>query len=363
MKVAAQRNASPVSSFRRRTCVDLFAGIGGFHFGMAAAGFDAVFASEWDERAAAVYEANTGLKPYGDITKIAACDVPRATVLCGGFPCQAFSVSGKQMGFADTRGTLFFDVARIADEMRPDVLFLENVANLAAHDGGRTLATIERTLDGIGYDARHEVINAADLGHATARERIYIVAFRKDLGVTGDMFRFPETAGRRRTVADCVGPLAQAEVVGLRCGSSDAVDAAKVVTVAERLKKNPTQPVRIGTLGKGGQGYRVYSPEGVGITLSAYGGGAAAKTGAYLIDGVVRKLHPRECARMMGFPDDFAFDDRPAQAYKQFGNSVVVGVIEAIAREIDRTLSLVEERRSGVSRSVAANEESYRIAA
>lgn len=340
---AAVAKATPVLA-KRRNFVDLFAGVGGFHFGMAAAGFEAEFASEWNERAAAVYETNTGLKPHGDITKIAARDVPAHTVLCGGFPCQAFSISGKQMGFADTRGTLFFDVARIAKEKRPDVLFLENVANLAAHDGGRTLATIEATFDEVGYDVRHKVINAADLGSGTARERIYIVGFRKDLHVSGDMFRFPEATGPRRTVADCVVPLTARETAELRCGSVRSVDKAKLAAVPGKLAANPSQPVRIGTIAKGGQGYRIYSPEGVGITLSAYGGGAAAKTGAYLIDGVVRKLHPRECAKLMEFPEGFVIDERPAQAYQQFGNSVVVGVIAAIAREIDRTLTLVEER-------------------
>jgi DNA (cytosine-5)-methyltransferase 1 len=340
---AAPRKVKP-AAFKRRTFVDLFAGIGGFHLGMAAAGFNGVFASEWDKRAAAVYEANTGLKPHGDITKIAAKDVPQHTVLCGGFPCQAFSVSGNQRGFADTRGTLFFDVARIAKELQPDGLFLENVRNLAVHDEGRTLATIQRTLDEIGYDSWHNVLNAADHGQPTARERIYIVAFRKDLRVTGDMFSFPPETDQHRAVADCLIPLTARETAELRCGSVRSVDKAKLAAVPQKLATAPSEPVRIGTLGKGGQGYRIYSPQGVGITLSAYGGGAAAKTGAYLIDGVVRKLHPRECANMMGFPKDFIPDERPAQAWKQFGNSVVVGVIEAIAREIDRTLTLVEER-------------------
>ncbi len=327
-----------------RQFADLFAGVGGFHLGMAAAGFDGVFASEWNTHAAAVYEANTGLKPHGDVTKVDARDVPAHTVLCGGFPCQPFSVSGKQKGFADTRGTLFFDVARIAQEKQPAALFLENVANLAVHDQGRTLSTIVATLEEIGYDVWHSVINAADLGAATARERIYIVAFRKNLRVAADMFSFPVAVATRRTVTDCLIPLSETEKTVLRCGSVSSVDEAKLAAVDAMVQKNPSKPVRIGTMGKGGQGYRIYSPQGVGITLSAYGGGAAAKTGAYLIDGVVRKLHPRECANLMEFPQNFVLDASPAQVYQQFGNSVVVGVVEAIARKIDHTLTLVEER-------------------
>lgn len=329
----------------QRRFIDLFAGIGGFHLGMDAAGLEGVFASEIDAHAAAVYKVNTGLKAHGDITQIDAGSIPAHTVLCAGFPCQAFSVSGNRLGFKDTRGTLFFEVVRIASAHQPEVMFLENVAGLVSHDGGRTLATIKSALDVIGYTVFIKVINAADLGSATARERIYIVAFRKDLNVTGDMFRFPEATGQRRSVADCLVSLTAEEISELQCGPVSAVDKKRLAAVEGLIAKHPTQPVRIGTLGKGGQGYRIYSPAGVGITLSAYGGGAAAKTGAYLIDGVVRKLHPRECANLMDFPADFVIDQRPAQALKQFGNSVAVGVIKAIALEIERTLDLIDARQ------------------
>ena len=333
----------------RRRFIDLFAGIGGFHLGMAAAGFEGVFASEIDAHAAAVYEANTGLKPHGDITQIDAGSIPAHSVLCAGFPCQAFSIAGNRMGFQDTRGTLFFEAGRIASAHQPEAMFLENVAGLVSHDHGRTLATIKSSLDDIGYTVFHDVINAAKQGSGTARERIYIVAFRKDLNVTADLFRFPAETGQRRSVADCLVSLTDEEISELRCGPVSAVDPKRLAAVKSQLARHPAQPVRIGTLGKGGQGYRIYSPEGVGITLSAYGGGAAAKTGAYLIDGVVRKLHPRECANLMDFPADFVIDKRPAQALKQFGNSVAVGVIKAIAREIERALDLVDARQQGAA--------------
>jgi DNA (cytosine-5)-methyltransferase 1 len=356
-----QVNAGAVPE-KRRTFADLFAGIVGFHLGMAAAGFGAVFASEWNARAASVYERNHGLKPVGDITKIDAKDIPDHTVLCGGFPCQPFSVSGKQRGFADTRGTLFFDIARIGKERQSEVLFLENVGGLASHEVGKTLATILATLDEIGYDARYKVINAADLGFPTARVRIYFVAFRKDLGVSEDMFRFPISAGTRTVVADCIEPLSEEVEDALTVGTLDAVDAAKAANAAKTAATSPSHPVRIGTLGKGGQGYRIYSTAGVGITLSAYGGGAAAKTGAYLVDGIVRKLNPRECANLMGFPKTFKIDEDSAQAYQQFGNSVVVGVVAAIAREIDRALTLAAAARRQ-SEDVVTNDEIFLQAA
>jgi len=324
---------------------DLFAGVGAFHVAMKALGMDCAFASEWNMKAAKVYEDNNGTKPKGDITKIDAREIPTHAVLCAGFPCQPFSVSGQQLGFADTRGTLFFDVARIAKEKQPDVVFLENVRNLAGHDDGKTLGTILATLEEIGYDTFHKVINAADLGFPTARQRIYIVGFRKDIGIAADMFRFPNSAAQRTVVADCLETLSATETAALRVGTIRSVDKRKAVVAAQTAATNPSEPVRIGTLGNGGQGYRIYSPAGVGITLSAYGGGAAAKTGAYLINGTVRRLSPRECANMMGFPKTFRLDESPNQAYQQLGNSVVVGVVAAIAKEIERALTLAVKKR------------------
>ena len=356
-RLAAGSTPSPVKStgaLDGRLFIDLFGGLGAFHLGMQSVGMDCAFASEWNVRAAAVYESNHGIKPFGDITKIHAKDVPSHAVLCGGFPCQSFSVAGKQLGFADTRGTLFFDVARIVKEKQPEVVFLENVANLATHDEGRTLATIVATLEEIGYVVRHKVINAADLGFPTARVRIFIVAFRKDLGVSGDMFQFPANATKRTVVADCLVSLSAKETKALRVASVRSVDKTKAAEAKKTAKQKPSEPVRIGTIGNGGQGYRIYSPAGVGITLSAYGGGVAAKTGAYLVNGVVRKLHPRECSNMMGFPEDFKLDDRPNQAYQQLGNSVVVGVVSAIAREIDRALTLAESIRTAATAAAAS---------
>lgn len=326
--------------------IDLFAGVGGFHLAMNSLGMECKFASEWDKHAAAVYEKNFRLAPKGDITQIDAADIPKHFMICGGFPCQAFSISGKRQGFADTRGTLFFDVARIAAVHRPSVLFLENVRNFAQHDGGKTLKTVRGVLEDLGYVVFHKVLNAAEYGFPTARQRIYIVAFRNDLGVdpaTG--FAFPALVGRAPAVKGFLEKTVDLEEVRINKPLTLPSARGTSKAVAEFRAKRPSTPVRVGTIAGGGQGDRIYSAEGPAITLSAYGGGNAAKTGAYLIDGVVRKLTPRECANIMGFPKKFKLADKPNQAYKQFGNSVVVGVIRAIGQQIEDALAVAAKKK------------------
>ena len=323
--------------------IDLFAGIGGFHTAMESLGAQCVFASEWDKHASAVYKKNYGLAPAGDITKIEATDIPAHSMICGGFPCQAFSISGKRLGFADTRGTLFFDVARIAKEHKPAVLFLENVQNFAKHDHGRTLKTVRSVLEELGYVVFDQVLNAAEYGFATARKRIYIVAFRKDLGVDASHFSFPVPVGVSGALKDHLQKGDQSACELKKPAKLDPLMDKKAI--AEARKSRPTSPIRIGTVNKGAQGDRVYSPEGPAITLSAYGGGNASKTGAYLIGGKVRKLTPKECASVMGFPKTFKMDANPNQAYKQFGNSVVVGVIRLIGLAIAKALESAKVKK------------------
>ena len=302
--------------------IDLFSGIGGFHLALSSLGGKAVFASEWDKDAAEVYERNFGLKPAGDITKINEKDVPDHDILCAGFPCQAFSISGKQLGFEDSRGTLFFDVARIAKEKQPKVMFLENVKNLARHDGGKTLAVIKNTLDEIGFDVFDEVLDASKYGVPQSRKRIYIVCFRKDLNIKE--FKFPEEENLTKHVLDIILPDSETEKYEIHRND---------VVIDNSIKETFSNiPLRIGTVNKGGQGERIYSPLGTAITLSAYGGGAGAKTGLYRVNGKIRKLAPRECARLDGFPENFKIAERDTVAYKQFGNSVVVDVLQKIMK-------------------------------
>ena len=302
--------------------IDLFAGIGGFHIALSSLGGKAVFASEWDKEAAQVYENNFSLKPEGDITKISEKSTPDHDILCAGFPCQAFSISGKQLGFEDSRGTLFFDVARIAKEKQPKIMFLENVKNLARHDNGKTLAVIKNTLDEIGYDVFDKVLDASKFGVPQSRKRIYIVCFRKDLKVKD--FSFPKEEKVKKHVLDIVLPDSE---------TTKYVIHRNDVKINNSIKETFSDaPLRIGTVNKGGQGERIYSPLGTAITLSAYGGGAGAKTGLYRINGRIRKLAPRECARLDGFPENFKIAEKDNIAYKQFGNSVVVDVLKKIMK-------------------------------
>lgn len=312
------------------TFIDLFAGIGGFRIGLEMNGGKCVFSSEWDVNSQKTYTINFGNFPSGDITKIDENDVPKHNILCAGFPCQAFSISGKRKGFDDTRGTLFFDVARIAKKQKPDVLFLENVKNFAKHDDGKTLKTIIENLQEIGYKVFHKILRSSDYGVPQARERIYIVAFHQRTKVKE--FSFPEKVDETKVVKDILeenprlAKVIEREDIFFNEDKDDSL----------RLRR----PNKLGIINKGGQGERIYSVNSVGITLSAYGGGVAGKTGAYLVGNTVRKLSPRECARMQGFPDDFEIPVSVNLAQKQFGDSVSVPVIKLIGAKIVEALKL-----------------------
>lgn len=320
--------------------IDLFAGIGGFHYALSSYGADCLYASEWDIPAQETYFANHGIMPSGDITKIAAEEIPPHDILCGGFPCQAFSISGKRLGFEDTRGTLFFDIARIVKHHRPKVVFMENVKNLALHDKGRTFKVVAGTMEELGYAMFSKVLNSGQFGVPQHRERIYMVCFRKDI-LENRTFEFPKLSL----------PSSLKDVL-----EDNPVDAKIIVRPDINIYRSaasnqvkifegdfPNRPIQIGIVNKGGQGERIYDPIGHAITLSAYGGGAGAKTGLYLVDGVIRKLSPRECARLQGFPDDFVIHPNKQQAYKQFGNSVTINVLQYIVGEITKTLGLCHQ--------------------
>ena len=315
--------------------IDLFAGIGGFRLALEDFGGTCVFSSEWDGNSQDVYLKNFGELPHGDITKIKEKEIPEHDILCAGFPCQAFSISGKMLGFKDMRGTLFFDVARIAKHHKPDVLFLENVKNFAKHDNGNTLTAVLNVLDDIGYKSFYQILKSSDYGVPQARERIYIIAFKKDLGIND--FEFPKQAREIKIVKDILEKEAPKDCYINRPDIKIYGKDKKIV--------DPRRPLQIGSLNGGGQGERIYSINGAGITLSAYGGGAASKTGAYLIGDKIRKLTPRECARMQGFPEDFKIAENRNVAYKQFGDSVSVPVLRAIFAEIIKKYPQLENKR------------------
>lgn len=316
--------------------IDLFAGIGGFHQAMDSFGAKCVFASEWDKHAQQVYHENYGIKPFGDITEINEKDVPAHDVICAGFPCQAFSISGNQLGFKDTRGTLFFDVIRIARHHKPKMLLLENVRNFAKHDDGKTLKVVIKTLEDSGYNVFHRVLNASNFGVPQKRERIYIVALRSDLNVTN--FTFPKSFGDKTSLSEFLLP--ENDTKDYVITRDDVVLKPSVQILKDVNGHYPQKSIRLGIVNKGGQGERIYSPCGHAITLSAYGGGIGAKTGLYMVNGKIRRLAPRECARITGFPESFILSKNKNTSFKQFGNSVVVNVLMAILANVIKTKCL-----------------------
>lgn len=310
------------------TFIDLFAGLGGFRLALESLGALCVYSSEWDKDARTVYSVNFGSIPAGDITKENETKIPDHDILCAGFPCQAFSISGKRRGFEDSRGTLFFDIARIVKAKRPKVVFMENVKNFVSHDRGRTLDVVKGTMEDLGYDFNWKILDATDYGVPQKRLRIYMVCFRKDLGIRG--FQFPEPFPLKRHVEDI---LVKDELV-----KDLYITRADTYYNAAKDNRYSSNPIRLGIVNKGGQGERIYSTKGTAITLSAYGGGIFSKTGGYLINGKVRKLHPVECARLMGFPDSYSLNAGSSCLYRLLGNSVVVDVLQYITVQIAKKL-------------------------
>jgi DNA (cytosine-5)-methyltransferase 1 len=315
--------------------IDLFAGIGGFRIAMQNLGGKCVFTSEWDKEAQKTYRANFGEVPFGDITKphIKSYIPKEFDVLCAGFPCQAFSIAGKRGGFDDTRGTLFFDVAEIIKKHKPKAIFLENVKGLRSHDKGQTLATILNVLrNDLGYFVPEpQIINAKEFGVPQNRERIYIVGFRKDTGITE--FEYPKSMNKKVKFAD--------------------IKEKKVVPTKYYLSTQYVQTLvnhKARHEGKGnGFGYEIIDDKGIANAIVVGGMGRERNlvldhritdfTPTTHIKGEVnregiRKMTPREWARLQGFPDNYIIPVADASAYKQFGNSVAVPAIQATATKI-----------------------------
>ena len=317
------------------TFIDLFAGVGGFRLAMQNLGGKCVFTSEWDEQAQKTYRANFGEVPFGDITKEETKKfIPNAfDVLCAGFPCQAFSIAGRRGGFEDTRGTLFFDVAEIIKRKKPKAIFLENVKGLRNHNGGKTLATILNVLrnDLDYFVPEPQIINAKEFGVPQHRERIYIVGFRKDQGVTD--FQYPKSTKKKVKFADV---------------KEKKVPATKYFLSTQYVQTLIKHKARHESKGNG-FGYAIIPDDGVANAIVVGGMGRERNlvydhritdfTPTTHIKGTVnregiRKMTPREWARLQGFPDKYVIPVADASAYKQFGNSVAVPAIQATAKKI-----------------------------
>lgn len=304
------------------TFIDLFCGIGGFRQALESVGGTCVFSSDKNKRARETYQANYGDTPAGDITKINATDIPTFDVLCGGFPCQSFSIAGKGRGFDDPRGQMIFEIIRIAKYRQPKILFLENVDNLAKSDGGNTLQVILELLQDIGYDVHYQILKANDYGCATIRKRIYFVCIRKDLQAN---FEFPEPFESDVAIEDFLDQDVDEHYY---------IDRPDIIFYKPGITERVKDTYRMGYIGNIGQGRRIYSIKGHCPTFVCTSRGPAGGTESYYINGRVRRLTPNECRRIMGFPEDFIFPVAEARAYEQIGNTVCVPVLKAIAHQI-----------------------------
>jgi DNA (cytosine-5)-methyltransferase 1 len=291
------------------TYIDLFAGIGGFHQAADALGGKCVFASEIDEEAKRAYAANYSMVPQGDITRIAASEIPDHDVLLAGFPCQPFSIIGKKLGFDDIRGTLFFEIARIVKEKKPKMFVLENVKQLNTHNKGKTIDTILKTLENLDYKVYKDVLNALNFGLPQKRERTILVGFLNDR--VKFSFPNPNLQGRLEDI------LEDDDVVDPRYFASERI-------VKKRREKHTSE----------------YYPgiwhENKGGNISSYPYSCALRAGAsynYLLVNGIRRLTPREMLRLQGFPDSFKIVCADSQTRKQAGNAVPVTVIKAVLKE------------------------------
>ena len=354
--------------------IDLFAGIGGIRLPFQNLGGECVFTSEWDKFAQKTYLANYGEMPNGDITQIKAADIADHDILLGGFPCQAFSQAGLKQGFSDTRGTMFFEIQRILVEKRPKAFLLENVKQLQGHDKGRTLKTIVDILKGnheqqipedvpMSEEARHaltdklnywvdfKVLRAADFGAPQNRERVFIIGFDKDYFGDVDfneIFKWPTPPCTPTRVGDI-----------LQTRTELTADEAKhnkdVYTISDRLWAGH-QKRKEGHKTKGnGFGYTLYNADSEYTnTISAryYKDGSEILIDQSEVGKNPRKLTPRECARLQGFPENFIVDAvSQGQIYKQFGNSVCMKVIEAVAKQMIEALADAEVLRREVCKA------------
>lgn len=328
--------------------IDLFAGIGGIRLGFQKHGVQNVFSSEWDKFAQKTYAANFGEMPLGDITKISTKGIPKHDILLAGFPCQAFSQAGLRQGFMDTRGTLFFEIQRILASKQPRMFLLENVKQLKGHDKGRTLDTILNILKGnkaevpsglelseesrealetkLNYHVHYKVLRSSDYGVPQNRERIYIVGFNRDFYRSADFendFDFPASVG----VETRVGQILQ---------SHNEIDDK--YTISQKLLDGHIRRKKEHREKGNGFGFSIFKADDKYTnTISAryYKDGSEILIDQSEIGRRPRKLTPRECARLQGYPEDFIVDAvSDVQAYKQFGNSVSVPVIHAIAAQM-----------------------------
>lgn len=313
--------------------IDLFAGIGGIRIPFQELGGECVFSSEWDSFAQKTYRVNFGETPAGDISKIEANSIPDFDVLLGGFPCQPFSQAGLKQGFSDTRGTLFFEIERIILAKKPKAFLLENVKQLVGHDKGRTFKVIKEHLANAGYSVHYKVLRAADFGVPQNRERVYIVGFNKDYYSIDDEYSFPYPEPFKTPTR--LGDILEAEV-DPKYTISDRLYAGHLRRKEEHKAKGN---------GFGFTLYNVDSPYTNTLSARYYKDGSEI-----LIEQLgknPRKLTPRECLRLQGFPEKFIIPVSDTQAYHQFGNSVAVPVVREVAKKMREEMCRFSVKENG----------------
>ena len=310
--------------------IDLFCRLGGFRIALEKIGGKCVFSSDNNLDVCKIYENNFGDNPYSDITEISEKNIPKFDVLCAGFPCQPFSIAGKRMGFNDSRGTLFFEVARILKYNKPKIAFLENVSGIVSHDSGKTIKVITNTLEELGYIVNTKIMNAKDYGIPQNRNRWYCVAIRKD--IYNKEFNFPDKCDLKYTLKDIIDKkkihgyestetamnninkfLVDFKKSGRYIGKDNYIIANEIRASKCNFRSDGISPCLTAKMGTGGNNIPV------------------------IVD-LKRKLTEKECLKIMGFPDDYKIKAKNMQSYKQIGNSVVVPIIYEIAKEIGEYL-------------------------
>lgn len=320
----------PSPKAHKFTFIDLFAGIGGFRIAMQNTGGKCVFSSEWDKFAQKTYFENFGDYPFGDITKKETKKfVPDDfDILCAGFPCQAFSIAGLRKGFADTRGTLFFDVAEIIKNKKPKAVFLENVKNLYTHDNGNTFNVIKSTLEELGYHVFHKIMSPSEYANIPQnRERIFIVCFNKYTVPNYMDFTFPTKEKLTKSIRDCID---------YSVTDKKYAYTAEMLHYEELLKNIISKD----TIYQWRRKYVRENKSGLCPTLTANMGTGGHNVPLILTDSGIRKLTPKECLNFQGFPEEYRFPVKNANSanYKQAGNSVAVPLIEKVCKEIWKIL-------------------------
>ena len=314
--------------------IDLFAGIGGFRTGFERCGGGCVFSSEIDEHAQEMYKLNYGDELFSDITKINEKNIPQHDVLLAGFPCQPFSIAGEKKGFNDTRGTLFFDIERILKEKQPKAVILENVKHFKSHDKGNTLKVVLTALQKLGYTTNWQVLNAKDFGVPQNRERTIIVGALNGIKFDFSKLERKDTISIKDVLEDENENFEYLNESEYTLIENPKKQPSGLIFVGYRNKKIRTKGTRPDTLHLSRvhkQPNRIYSSEGTHPTLSSQ-----ESSGRYFIyhNNRVRKLTLKECYRLMGFEDKFKHIGSKAKLYNRIGNSIVVSMVEEIAKEV-----------------------------